>query len=129
MSALSGKVAIVTGGARGIGRTIALKMAQAGADIVLCDILDEVNDTASEITNLGRKALALKKDITKIDDVQDFARNVDLTVGVFDGSPGKIGGLGFQSSDRVKESAFSRIGLPEKNDVRMLFLCRQLSLP
>lgn len=72
MGDLSGKVAVVTGGARGIGRVIALKMAQAGADIVLCDILDEVNNTASEIETLGRKSLALKKDITKIDDVQDL---------------------------------------------------------
>lgn len=70
MIALDGNVALVTGGARGIGREIALKLADLGADIILCDILDEVDDTAREIEAMGRKSVALKKDITKMAEVE-----------------------------------------------------------
>jgi 3-oxoacyl-[acyl-carrier protein] reductase len=70
MISLKGNVALVTGGARGIGREIALKLADLGADIILCDILDEVDDTAREIEAMGRKSVALKKDITKMEEVE-----------------------------------------------------------
>jgi NAD(P)-dependent dehydrogenase (short-subunit alcohol dehydrogenase family) len=53
---LQGKVAIVTGAARGIGRGIALTMAEAGADIVAADIAEEHNEQfASEIRKMGRQ--------------------------------------------------------------------------
>lgn len=72
MSLLTDKVAIVTGAARGIGKAIALKLARQGADIVICDILDEVTETASEIEALGRRSLGLKKDITKFSEVEEL---------------------------------------------------------
>jgi NAD(P)-dependent dehydrogenase (short-subunit alcohol dehydrogenase family) len=59
---LSNKVAIVTGSARGIGRAIALKLAEVGADIVVNDIAaaaDALESTANEIRALNRKALAV----------------------------------------------------------------------
>jgi 3-oxoacyl-[acyl-carrier protein] reductase len=68
---LENKVALITGGARGIGREIALLFAKEGADIAICDIdLEQVEHTAKEIEALGRKALAFKVDVTNSGDVQ-----------------------------------------------------------
>ena len=68
---IEGKVAIVTGAARGIGKGIALTLAEAGADIVAADRSTEENEqTASEIRVLGRRCLAVTTDLTKGDQVQ-----------------------------------------------------------
>ncbi|KVS76922.1 SDR family NAD(P)-dependent oxidoreductase [Burkholderia cepacia] len=65
-ASLEGQVAIVTGGARGIGRGIALTLAGAGADILLADLLDDALDaTAREIRALGRRAAVAKVDVTQ----------------------------------------------------------------
>ena len=63
---LDGKVAIVTGAGRGIGRAIALRLAREGAEVACAD-LDEANakKVASEIEAAGRKALAIRVDVTE----------------------------------------------------------------
>lgn len=69
---LKDKVALITGGARGIGRAIALTFAKEGADIVVADVnLEIALKTASEIEHLGRPALALEMDVTNYDKVEE----------------------------------------------------------
>ncbi|MBA7621990.1 3-oxoacyl-[acyl-carrier-protein] reductase FabG [subsurface metagenome] len=65
---LSGKVAIVTGSARGIGREIALRLAEAGANIVISDIAD-AEPVAEEVKKMGRQSLAVMTDVTSASDV------------------------------------------------------------
>lgn len=68
---IEGKVAIVTGAARGIGKGIAVTLAEAGADIVAVDRTTEENEqTASEVQDFGRRCLAITTDVTKEDQVQ-----------------------------------------------------------
>jgi len=82
---LTDKVAIVTGGARGIGRGISLALAKQGADIAIADILiQEAEDTASEIRRIGRKAMVVKCDVTSKEEVDKAALNVIDTFGKID---------------------------------------------
>ena len=64
---LSGKNAVVTGGSRGIGRAIALGLAEAGADVVLTfrENRSEAEKIVAQIKSMGRRALALQMDVTE----------------------------------------------------------------
>jgi NAD(P)-dependent dehydrogenase (short-subunit alcohol dehydrogenase family) len=63
---LLGKAAIITGAGRGIGRSIALRLAQDGADVVVADIdLPAAEEVTLEIEQTGRRALALEMDVTQ----------------------------------------------------------------
>jgi 3(or 17)beta-hydroxysteroid dehydrogenase len=65
MNRLDGKIASVSGGARGIGAETARKMAAAGATVIIGDVLaDRLRHTASEISGAGGKVLALALDVT-----------------------------------------------------------------
>ncbi len=76
-----GKVALVTGAARGIGEAIALKLAQEGADVVVTDVdLEGAQRVAQEIEGLGRKAKAIQADVSQREAVQ---RLVSEAVSVF----------------------------------------------
>ena len=69
---LKNKVALITGGARGIGRAIGIVFAKEGADIVVADVNQETaQQTASEIEALGVKVLALEMDVTNFEKVEE----------------------------------------------------------
>jgi 3-oxoacyl-[acyl-carrier protein] reductase len=71
MMDLKGKVSIVTGGARGIGKAIAEKLADLGANVAIFDVLeDDLKTTADELAAKGVKTLGLKVDVTKYEEVQ-----------------------------------------------------------
>ena len=79
---LSGKVAIITGASRGIGKAIAVGYAQEGANVVVAARTTEekeglpgtIHKTAEEVEKLGAKALAIKCDVTKEEDVDNMLR-------------------------------------------------------
>jgi NAD(P)-dependent dehydrogenase (short-subunit alcohol dehydrogenase family) len=74
---LEGKVAIVTGAAKGIGNGIALTLAEAGADIAGVDIdTDGIHKLSDEVRKMGRKYLAVTADVSKAVDVQQMANKV-----------------------------------------------------
>jgi len=67
---LSGKIALVTGAAQGIGRDIALGLAKDGAEVAICDVnLEAAQKTAGDIEATGRKSLALKANVASSADV------------------------------------------------------------
>lgn len=68
---LDGKVALITGGGRGLGKAMAVALAQAGADVVIVSRkFNKLKETAEEIRLLGRKALPLAADITIYEQVE-----------------------------------------------------------
>jgi 2-deoxy-D-gluconate 3-dehydrogenase len=73
---LNGKVALITGSGSGIGRTIAIGLAQAGADLVITELpdkKDKAQETARAVMELGRKALAVELDVTDLISIRNMA--------------------------------------------------------
>ena len=82
---LEGQVAIITGGGTGIGRSIALEFAKAGADVVVAgrrlSVLEKVGE---EVTALGRRSLAVQTDISRKTDVDNLVQRVMDEFGAID---------------------------------------------
>ena len=78
---LSGKVALVTGAAQGIGKAIAMLLARNEADVVVSDInLEKAQETANEIQGMGRRSVAIKVNVA---DLKDVERMVEAIVEQF----------------------------------------------
>lgn len=98
MGELDGKVALITGGARGFGRAMALLFAREGADVAIADIAGELGSeriagmatpsdldrTAEEIEALGRRAVAIQADVTEAESCQRMADTVLGALGRID---------------------------------------------
>lgn len=108
MTQLLGKTAIVTGAAQGIGRGIALVLAQDGADIAIADV-DEprARETAGEIAALGRKALAVRCDLIDQRSLQAMVDRVLAEFGKIDilvNNAGVYGAAGWQREERWRSA-------------------------
>ena len=82
---LKGKTAIVTGGAIGLGRQMAIGLAETGADIVICSRkLEKCEEAAHEIRSLGVRALALRCDLTRAEEVDQGVKETLKEFGKID---------------------------------------------
>jgi len=73
---LEGQTALITGAGRGIGKTIALKLAECGADIVLADMNPQVSEVLLEVESLGRKCLTFETDVTDFEAIDAMVKKI-----------------------------------------------------
>ena len=104
---VTGKVAIVTGGGRNIGRAISIALARNGADVAVADvILENAQEVAAEIADLGRQSAALHLDVTDQDSADRATREVIERFGHIDilvNNAGVIGAPGWEERPRYSE--------------------------
>jgi len=72
---LEGKIAVVTGASRGLGKAMAIGLAKAGADVVVTDILD-TSETVSEIKKLNRESVGLVVDVSNKSDIEAMVKKI-----------------------------------------------------
>jgi 3-oxoacyl-[acyl-carrier protein] reductase len=86
MESLVGKVALVTGSSRGIGRSIAMALAEAGADVAInyAHRADEAGRVEAQIRKLGRKCISLKADVSSTAEVEQLVRTTEGYLGAID---------------------------------------------
>jgi NAD(P)-dependent dehydrogenase (short-subunit alcohol dehydrogenase family) len=110
---LNDRVAIVTGGGRGIGRGIVLVLASRGADVVVADLnLSDAEKVAAEVGEMGRKAMAVSLDVTDQGSVEQMARQVVARFGRVDilvNNAGVYGAPGLEGRDRPDETDWDLI--------------------
>ncbi|MBN3526138.1 3-oxoacyl-[acyl-carrier-protein] reductase [Paenibacillus apiarius] len=111
MSSLEGKVAVVTGASRGIGRAIALSLADAGADVVVNYAGSEAaaNDTAAAIEALGRKAITVKANVGKADEADQLVKTALEQMGRIDILVNNAGITRDNLIMRMKEEEFDQV--------------------
>src|SRR5262245_13876163 len=107
---LDGKVAIVTGGSRGIGRAIALAFAEAGASVALAARgQDRLDSVAEEIHQRGGKAIGVATDVTEAEQVERLVRHVVDAFGTVDILVNNAGAAPFLSTlDQTHLAGFEK---------------------
>src|SRR5919202_1128949 len=107
---LHGKVAVVTGGLRGIGHAIAVAMAQQGADVLIAGLsMDRAAHTEQEIRALGRRCVAVRADVADEEAVQDMMARTVQHFGGLDILVNNAGIALFKQIDELTAAEFSRV--------------------
>jgi len=128
MDKLRDKVAIVTGGARGIGGAIAAAFAAEGADVVIADRLDEdvAAPVVSQIEGAGRKALFISTDVSDEEQVRAMVDRAYAELGDVDILVNNAGIVSQQFFHELPVAEFDRVlGI----NLRGVFLCTRFVLP
>lgn len=114
---LKDKVALVTGGSRGIGRAIALKLAEEGADVAIlyAGNAEAAEQTARDIEALGAKALAVQCDVSDFDQVTAAVAQVKETLGGVDILVNNAGITKDKLALRMSPEEFDRVVLVNLN--------------
>jgi 3-oxoacyl-[acyl-carrier protein] reductase len=119
---LSNRVAIVTGSARGIGKAIALKLADAGATVVVNDVGDaaQINSVVDAIKAMKRNALAIIADVSSADDVNRLVAETMSAFGHIDVLVNNAGITRDQLLMRMSDEDWDRV---MNVDLKSVFLC------
>jgi len=119
---LDGKVAIVTGGSRGIGRGIALRFAKEGANVVVNFVTnkDAAGEVVKKITKLGREAIAFRGDVSVASDVRKL---VKTTIDKFGKVDILVNNAGFSNPSPFLELTENRWDRVVNVNLKGIFLC------
>ncbi|MBD6619373.1 SDR family oxidoreductase [Komarekiella sp. 'clone 1'] len=111
MAKSAGKVAIITGASRGIGRAIALKLAGNGASVVVnfASNADKAQEVVAEIEKLGVKAISVQADVSKVADIQRLFEQTINHFGKIDILVNNAGIATYQPITQVTEADFDKI--------------------
>jgi 3-oxoacyl-[acyl-carrier protein] reductase len=128
MTDLNGKVALVTGASRGIGRAIALGLAQAGADVAVnyLERASEAIDVVNTIHAVGRRAIAVPADVSRGDAVNDLFRAIEHGLGFVDILINNAGIAIFHDIDALTEDDFDQTIAV---NLKSAFLCIRAAIP
>ncbi len=122
---LSSKVAIVTGSGRGIGKAIALKLAEVGATVVVNDIGESANGVAEEIRAMNRQSLAVLADVSLAPDVTRMVETTIATYGKIDILVNNAGITRDQLVVRLSEEDWDKV---LDVNLKSVFLCTAAAL-
>jgi NAD(P)-dependent dehydrogenase (short-subunit alcohol dehydrogenase family) len=125
---LQGKVAIITGAARGIGRAFAERLAEEGASIVVADVLDG-QDTAKAIESRGGQALALRVDVSKAEDTEAAVKSTIERFGRIDVLVNNAGLFANLTRGSFADIPLAEWDLTMSVNLRGLFLCSRAVYP
>ena len=123
---LASRVAIVTGGGQGIGRAIALKLAQAGATVVVNDISETASGVAQEIRSMNQDSLAVVADVSSSSDVARLVETTIATYGKIDILVNNAGINRDQLVIRMSDEDWDRV---LDVDLKSVFLCSRAVTP
>lgn len=124
---LEGKVAMVTGAGQGIGRGIALSLAQEGAHVVVNDIVwDTAQATAEEVKRLGRRSLAVQADVSQSTQVSEL---VDRASEEFDAVHILINNAGIAVPAFITELSEETWDRTLRINLKSMFLCSKAVAP
>ena len=128
MSTLPGKIALVTGGGRGIGKAIALALAAAGCDVAVNYVSREADArvTSDAIRALGRRTLVVKGDVSRSADVTALVSAVEAGLGPVDVLVNNAGRVTFEGIEQMSEASWNEI---IQVNLSSVFLMTQAVLP
>ncbi len=128
MEQLTGKVALVTGGGRGIGRAVSLALARAGCDIAVNyrERRHDADSAVLEIQKLGRRAAAIQADVSRGPEVTELVRAAESQLGPIEILVNNAGKILIQAIDQMTEESWNDM---LASNLTSCFLVTQAVLP
>ena len=124
---LKGKVALVTGGGRGLGQGIVKRLAEEGCDIAVVDMIEEnAKKVAEEVKAMGRRAIALKIDVTMWDQVQNMVKETIDQLGGLDIAVNNAGVISIMPVEELTEKDWDFV---LDVNAKGVFLCCKAVIP